>query len=37
MQRRRMRCYNGSCVDMMLDDTTVYLNVVDNIYNHGDC
>lgn len=29
--------YNGSCVDMMLDDTTVFLNVVDNIYNHGDC
>jgi len=29
--------YNGSRVDMMLDDTTVFLNVVDNIYNHGDC
>jgi predicted outer membrane repeat protein len=29
--------YNGSCVDATLSGTTLILNVVDNIYNHGDC
>jgi predicted outer membrane repeat protein len=29
--------YNGSCVTETLTDTTVFLNTVDNIYNHGDC
>jgi len=29
--------YNGSCVDMTLTGTTLFLNVADNIYNHGDC
>jgi predicted outer membrane repeat protein len=29
--------YNGSCVSDTLTDTTLVLNVVDNIYNHGDC
>lgn len=29
--------YNGSCVQATLTGTTVFLNVVDNIYNHGDC
>jgi predicted outer membrane repeat protein len=29
--------YNGSCVDGTLSGTTLILNVVDNIYNHGDC
>jgi predicted outer membrane repeat protein len=29
--------YNGSCVDMTLTGTTIFGNVVDNVYNHGDC